>query len=95
MIDHLKNSSLSIDLGLSQLEVRRAELKKELENMKAAIDRHKSILAQIPDANKRNMNCWLKSEKVEPSEVASRAFLDQLKKTNNRSQKLMLFGYKC
>ena len=50
LIDHLKNSSLSIDLELSQLEVRRAELEKELENMKAAIDRHKSTLAQIPDA---------------------------------------------
>ena len=42
--------------------------------------------------NKRNENCWPKSKKVEPSEVASRAFLDQPKKTNNRSQKLMLFG---
>ena len=35
---------------MSQLEARRAELEKELENVKAAIDRHKSILAQIPDA---------------------------------------------
>ena len=42
--------------------------------------------------NKRNGNRWPKSEKVEPSEVASRAFLDQPKKTNNRLQKLMLFG---
>ena len=42
--------------------------------------------------NKRNRNHWPKSEKVEPSEVASRAFLDQPKKINNRSQKLMLFG---
>ena len=49
-IDHLKNSSLSIDPELSQLEARRAELKKELDNVKAAIDRHKSTLAQIPDA---------------------------------------------
>ena len=49
-IDHLKSSSLSIDLELSQLEARRAELEKELENMKAAIDHHKSTLAQIPDA---------------------------------------------
>jgi len=53
LIDHLKNSSLSIDLELSELEVRRAELEKELENMKAAIDRHKSTLAQIPDAIKQ------------------------------------------
>ena len=50
LIDHLKNSSLSIDPELSQLEIKRAELEKELENVKAAIDRHKSILAQIPDA---------------------------------------------
>ena len=50
LIDHLKNSSLSIDLELSQLGARRAELEKELENMKATIDRHKSTLAQIPDA---------------------------------------------
>ena len=50
MIDHLKNSYLRIDPELSQLEARRAELEKELENVKAVIDRHKSILAQIPDA---------------------------------------------
>ena len=48
-IDHLKNS-LSIDPKLSQLEARHVELEKELENMKAAIDRHKSILPQIPNA---------------------------------------------
>ena len=54
MIDHLKNSSLSINLELSQLEARRVELEKELENVKAAIDRHKSTLAQIPDAIKQN-----------------------------------------
>ena len=49
-IDHLKNSSISIDPELSQLEARRAELEKELENMKATINHHKSTLAQIPDA---------------------------------------------
>ena len=41
--------------------------------------------------NKRNKNYWPKSEKAEPSEVASRTFLDQPKRINNRSQKLMLF----
>ena len=51
--DDLKNSSLRIDPELSQLEIKRAELEKELENMKAAIDRHKSNLAQIPDAIKQ------------------------------------------
>ena len=46
----MKNSSLTIDPELSQLEARHAELEKELENMKAVIDHHKSTLAQIPDA---------------------------------------------
>ena len=40
LIDDLKNSSLRIDLELSQLEIKRAELERELENMKAVIDRH-------------------------------------------------------
>ena len=53
LIDHLKNSSLRINPELSQLEIKRVELEKELENMKAAIDRHKSSLAQIPDAIKQ------------------------------------------
>ena len=52
MIDDLKNS-LRTNLELSQLEIKRAELEKELENMKATIDRHKSNLAQIPDAIKQ------------------------------------------
>ena len=53
MIDNLKNSSLRIDPKLNQLETKRVELEKELENMKAAIDRHKSNLAQIPNAIKQ------------------------------------------
>ena len=48
----MKNS-LKIDLELTQLEARRVELEKELENVKAAIDRHKSNLAQVPDAIKQ------------------------------------------
>ena len=36
-----------------QLEIKRAELEKELENVKAAIDHRKSTLAQIPDAIKQ------------------------------------------
>jgi len=48
-IDALKNSSLRTDPELSQLEVKRAELERELNNVKAAIDRRKSILVQIPD----------------------------------------------
>ena len=52
LVDHLKNS-LRIDPELSQLEIKCVELEKELENVKAAIDRHKSTLAQIPDAMKQ------------------------------------------
>ena len=59
LIDHLKNSSLSIDLELSQLEARRAELEKELENIKATIDRHKSNLTQISNAIKQKKQEFL------------------------------------
>ena len=52
-IDALKNSSLGIDPELSQLEAKRVELERELENVKAAIDHRKSTLAQIPDAIKQ------------------------------------------
>ena len=52
LIDDLKNSSLRTDPELSQLEIKRVELEKELENVKAAIDHRKSTLAQIPDAIK-------------------------------------------
>ena len=53
LIDDLKNSSLRIDLELSQLEIKCVELEKELEKVKATIDNHKSNLAQIPDAIKQ------------------------------------------
>ena len=53
MIDNLKNSSLRIDPKLTQLKIRRAELEKELEKVKATIDNHKSNLAQIPDSIKQ------------------------------------------
>ena len=53
MIDNLKSSSLRIDPELTQLETKRAELEKELENVKAAIDRHRSNLVQIPNAIKQ------------------------------------------
>ena len=49
----MKNYSLRIELELNQLEAKHAKLEKELENVKAAIDRHKSNLAQIPDAIKQ------------------------------------------
>ena len=52
LIDNLKNSSLRIEPELNQLKTKRAEPEKELENMKAAIDHHKSNLAQIPNAIK-------------------------------------------
>ena len=38
---------------MSQLEAKCAELERELENVKAAIDHRKSTLAQIPDAIKQ------------------------------------------
>ena len=38
---------------MNQLETKHEELEKELENVKAAIDRHKSNLAQIPNAIKQ------------------------------------------
>ena len=41
-----------MDPELTQWEAKHSELEKELENVKAAIDRHKSNLAQIPDAIK-------------------------------------------
>ena len=53
LIDNLKSSSLRVEPELTQLEARRAELEKELESVRAAIDRHKSNLAQIPDAIKQ------------------------------------------
>ena len=53
LIDDLKNSSLRIDPELSQLEIKHAKLEKELENVKAVIDRHKSNMAQIPNAIKQ------------------------------------------
>ena len=52
-IDTLKNSSLGTDAELSQLEVKRVELERELNNVKAVIDHRKSTLAQIPDAIKQ------------------------------------------
>ena len=53
MIDNLKSSSLRVKLELTQLEARRVELEKELESVRAAIDHHKSNLAQIPYAIKQ------------------------------------------
>ena len=59
LIDDLKNFSLRTDLELSQLEIMHAELEKELENVKAAIDHHKSTLAQILDAIKQKKQALL------------------------------------
>ena len=53
LIDDLKNSSLRTDPELSRLEIKRTELERELENVKAAIDHRKSTLAQIPDVIKQ------------------------------------------
>ena len=52
LIDNLKNSSFKIEQELNQLRVRRVELEKDLENVKATIERHESNLTQIPNAIK-------------------------------------------
>ena len=91
LIDDLKNSSLRIDLELSQLEIKRAKLEKELEDVKAAIDRQKSNLAQIPDAIKQRKQELL--AKVREGR-AIRSSLENIprsaERTSNKSQKLML-----
>ena len=92
MIDNLKNSSLKTDLELSQLEIKRAELERELEGVKAAIDHRKSTLAQIPDAIKQKKQELL--TKVREGRVI-RSSLEDIpgpKKISNELQKLMLFG---
>ena len=53
LIDDLKNSPFKIEPELNQLRAKRAELKKEQENVKAIIDRHESNLAQITNAIKQ------------------------------------------
>ena len=53
LIDDLMNSPFKIEPELNQLRAKCAELEKELENVKATIDRHESNLAQIPDAIKQ------------------------------------------
>ena len=93
MIDALKHSSLGTDLELSQLEVKHAELERELENVKAAIDHRKSILAQIPDAIKQ------KKQELLAKVKESRAIHSSLENTlgtaeeyEQKLQKLMLSG---
>ncbi|XP_066396100.1 uncharacterized protein [Miscanthus floridulus] len=53
LIYNLKNSSSKIEPELTQLRIRRAELKQELKSVKATIDHHESNLTQIPNANKQ------------------------------------------
>ena len=67
LIDNLKNSSLRIKPELNQLKAKRAELKKELENVQSAIDCHESNLAQIPNVikqKKQEMMTKVKEGKV-------------------------------
>ena len=89
----MKNSPLKIVLELTQLEARRVELEKELENVKAAFDHHKSNwLKYLMPLSRRNKNCWPRSEKAGPSIVALRIFLDQPKRISNKSWKSTLSG---
>ena len=53
LIDNLKNSFSKIVPELNWLRVRRAELEKELESVKAIIEHHESNLTQIPNAIKQ------------------------------------------
>ena len=53
LIDNLKNSSYRIKPELNQLRARHAELERELESVKAAINCHESNLVQIPNAIKQ------------------------------------------
>ena len=92
MIADLKNSSLRTDPELSCLEIKRAELERELEDVKAAIDHRKSTLAQIPNAIKQKKQELL--AKVREGRVI-RSSLEDIpgpKKISNELQKLMLFG---
>ena len=78
---------------MSQLEIKRVELERELENVKAAIGHRKSTLAQIPDAIKQKKQELLaKVREAGSSAAALRTFLDQPKKISNKLQKLMLFS---
>ena len=80
LIDDLKNSSPRTDPELSQLEIRCAELEKELENIKAAIDRRKFTLAQIPDAVKQ------KKQELLAKVKRSRAIRSSLENTHRAAE---------
>ena len=87
----MKNSSLRIEPELNQLKVKCVELEKELENVKAAFDHHESNLAQIPNAIKqKKKELMAKVREGKASTTVLRIFLDQPKKTSNKSQKSML-----
>ena len=53
LIDNMKNSSSRIKPELNQLRARHAELERELESVKAAINCPESNLVQIPNAIKQ------------------------------------------
>ena len=86
LIDDLKNSSLRTDPELSQLEIKRAELEKELGSVKATIDHHKSNLAQIPDAIKQKKQELLaKVREGRAIHSSLEDIPDQPKKASNKS----------
>ena len=86
LIDDLKNSSSRIDLELSQLKIKRAELEKELENVKAAIDCRKSTLAQIPDAIKQKKQELL--AKVKRSRAICSSLMNTTRTAKEYEQKI-------
>ena len=74
------------------MRARHAELERELESVKAAINCHESNLVQIPNAIKQKKQEMLtmvtegKAIRSSPESIPGSA-----KKTNNKLQKLMLF----
>ena len=85
-IDALKNSSLKTDPELSQLEAKRVELERELENVKAAIDHRKSTLAEIPNAIKQKKQELL--AKVKESRTIRSSLENALGIAEERKQKI-------
>lgn len=54
LIDEVNKSSAKIILELDQLKAKRCELEQELLRVKAAIDRHESNLAKLPEVIRQN-----------------------------------------
>ena len=71
---------------MSQLEIKRAELEKELENVKATIDHRKSTLAQIHDAIQQKKQALL--AKVKEGRAIQSSLESTLRTTEEYEQKI-------